>query len=68
MNYLAVATRPDLAFVVGFLARFTKSPTKRHWAAVQHALDYIKSKGCQELVIKPEASNVDMLTWVDANW
>jgi hypothetical protein len=31
LNYLAVATRPNLAFAVGFLARFAKSPTTRHW-------------------------------------
>ncbi|KNZ47044.1 uncharacterized protein VP01_6721g3 [Puccinia sorghi] len=59
LNYLAVATRP-LAFAVGFLACFAKSSTKRHWAAVQHALGYIKAWGCRSLSL----SSVDngMLT------
>ncbi|KNZ63245.1 copia-type pol polyprotein-like [Puccinia sorghi] len=39
LNYLAVATRPDLTFAVGFLSRFAKSPTSRHWSAIQHVLD-----------------------------
>jgi hypothetical protein len=34
LNYLAVATRTNLAFAVGFLARFAKSPTTRHWTAI----------------------------------
>lgn len=46
LNYLAVVTRPDLAFAAGFLAQFAKSPTKRHWEAVQHALGYVKAWGC----------------------
>ncbi|PLW08512.1 hypothetical protein PCASD_21951 [Puccinia coronata f. sp. avenae] len=43
LNYLAVATRPDLAFAVGFLARFAKSPTHRHWTAIQQVLGTSKA-------------------------
>ena len=28
--YLAKCTRPDIAFVVNFLARYSASPTRRH--------------------------------------
>ncbi|KNZ47370.1 uncharacterized protein VP01_6457g1 [Puccinia sorghi] len=38
LNYLAIATRPDLSFAVGFLSRFSKSPTTHHWSAVQNTL------------------------------
>ncbi|KNZ63364.1 uncharacterized protein VP01_1154g4 [Puccinia sorghi] len=54
---------PDLSFAVGFLARFAKSPSKRHWAAVQHALGYIKAWGCRSLSLKPSTSDNQMLTW-----
>ncbi|KNZ53464.1 OSIGBa0097A15.7 protein [Puccinia sorghi] len=46
LNYLAVATRPDLSFAFGFLSRFAKLPTTRHWSAVQHTLGYIKALCC----------------------
>ncbi|KNZ51765.1 gag-pol polyprotein [Puccinia sorghi] len=43
LNYLVVVTRLDLSFAVGFLSRFSNSPTERHWVAIQHALGYIKA-------------------------
>ncbi|PLW53078.1 hypothetical protein PCANC_05790 [Puccinia coronata f. sp. avenae] len=68
LNDLAVATRPNLAFAVGFLARFAKSPTTRHWTAIQQVLGYVKGLGCRQLVIKPKTTNKTIVTWVDANW
>jgi hypothetical protein len=68
LNYLAVATRPDLAFAVGFLARFAKAPTSRHWTAIQQVLGYVKGLGCRQLVIKPKPTDKTIVTWVDANW
>ncbi|KNZ54714.1 uncharacterized protein VP01_2875g4 [Puccinia sorghi] len=63
LNYLAVATHPDLSFAVGFLSQFAKSPTTRHWSAIQHVLGYIKAFGCRLLVIEPSV-NREMKTWV----
>jgi hypothetical protein len=54
LNYLAVATRPNLAFAVGILAQFAKSPTSRHWTAIQQVLGYVKGLGCCQLVIEPK--------------
>ncbi|KNZ54035.1 uncharacterized protein VP01_3067g2 [Puccinia sorghi] len=62
LNYLAVATRPDLSFAVGFLSRFAKSPMTRHWSAIQHVLGYVKAFGCQSLVIKPVMTSLQV-TW-----
>jgi hypothetical protein len=33
--WLAMGTRPDLAFSVNFLARFQSKPQKRHWLAAK---------------------------------
>ena len=68
LNYLAVATQPDLSFVVGFLAQFFKSPTQRHWMAIQHILGYVKGLGCCSLIIEPKTSDKTIVNRVDAHW
>ncbi|XP_074360640.1 secreted RxLR effector protein 161-like [Apium graveolens] len=41
LMYLANNTRPDIAFVVNLLARFSSHPTKRHWDGIKHILRYL---------------------------
>jgi hypothetical protein len=38
LNYLSTMTRPDIAYVVGYLGRFSSNPGPCHWAAVKHLL------------------------------
>ena len=38
LMYLANATRPDITFSVNLLARYSSSPTRRHWNGVKHIL------------------------------
>ena len=40
--YLAQCTRPDIAFLVNLLARFSSAPTRRHWNDVKHILRYLR--------------------------
>jgi len=40
--YLANNTRPDIAFAVNLLARFSSTPTKRHWNGVKHIFRYLR--------------------------
>ena len=40
--YAMVATRPDLAYVVGVVSRYMSNPGKKHWEAVKHILRYLK--------------------------
>ncbi|KAL0337645.1 UNVERIFIED_CONTAM: Retrovirus-related Pol polyprotein from transposon TNT 1-94 [Sesamum calycinum] len=40
--YLANNTRPDIAFSVNLLARYSSTPTKRHWNGVKHILRYLR--------------------------
>jgi len=42
LMYLAVATRPDISYTVGVLARFSKNPGPLHWKAVKHLFRYLK--------------------------
>ena len=39
--YLSTRTRPDIAFAVSTVAKFTAKPTEQHWTAVKRILRYI---------------------------
>ena len=41
LMYLANCTRPDIAFFVNLLARYSSAPTRRHWKGIQHILRYL---------------------------
>ena len=41
LMYLANCTRPDIAFSVNLLARYSFAPTRRHWKGIQHILRYL---------------------------
>jgi hypothetical protein len=40
--YLAVATRPDIAFAVAYVSRFLEKPKERHWSAVKRIFKYLR--------------------------
>ena len=40
--YAMTSTRPDIAYAVGKLSRFTSNPSKEHWQAVHRILKYLK--------------------------
>ena len=42
LMYLATCTRPDIAFAVGMLARFSSKPNRSHWVAAKRVLRYLK--------------------------
>lgn len=42
LMYLANNTRPDIAFSVNLLARYSSSPTKKHWNGIKHILRYLR--------------------------
>ena len=41
LMYLANYTRLDIAFSVNLLARYSSTPTKRHWNEIKHVLIYL---------------------------
>ena len=42
LMYATTTTRPDLAYAVGVLARFSHHPAEGHWAGVKRVLRYLK--------------------------
>ena len=43
LQYLSVATRPDITYAVSILARFSQNPGITHWNAVKRVYAYLKS-------------------------
>src|SRR5688572_14989052 len=39
--YLANNSRPDIAFAVNLLARYSAAPTKRHWTGIKNIFRYL---------------------------
>ena len=65
--YLANYTRPDIAFSVNLLARYSASPTKRHWAGVKHLLRYLQGSIDLGLFYKKGASP-ELIGYADAGF
>ncbi|XP_069145921.1 secreted RxLR effector protein 161-like [Solanum lycopersicum] len=42
LMYLDYTMRPDIAFSVNLLARYSSFPTRRHWNGVKHILRYLR--------------------------
>jgi hypothetical protein len=56
LMYLAIVTRPDIAYAVGILCRFMARPGPEHWKAVKHLFCYLRSTCDFGLTYKPEPS------------
>ena len=42
LMYLSVCTRPDITYIVSYLARLSANPTTDHWNAVKRVLRYLR--------------------------
>ena len=42
LMYAMTSTRPDIAFAVGKLSRYTSNPSAQHWQAVNRVFKYLK--------------------------
>jgi hypothetical protein len=67
LNYLAIATRPDISYTVGVLARFTNNPGMQHWKAVKHLFRYLKGTLDYKLTYSPSPSTELFTTFSDAD-
>jgi hypothetical protein len=56
LMYLAIVTRPDIAYAVGVLCRFMARPGPEHWKAVKHLFRYLRGTCNFCLTYKPEPS------------
>jgi hypothetical protein len=66
LMYLAVLTRPDIAFSVSFLSQFNNSHTETHWKYAKRILRYLQATKNYGLKFKKE--DTDLEGFVDADW
>ena len=64
--YIAVCTRPDIAYAVNALARHMAKPTMAHWSAAKGVLRYLLGTAKVCLVYSPSASKV--IGYCDADY
>jgi len=67
LMWLTNCTRPDLAFTVGFLARFMQNPTSDHWQAALQVVRYLA--GTKQLgLVYSSSGNGALIGFTDSDW
>jgi hypothetical protein len=66
--FAAIFTRPDIAFAVGYLARFNSNPGPAHWVAVKHLFRYLKGTLDYKLVYTPDLLQQPFVCYSDADY
>ncbi len=67
--YVAMWTRPDIAFAVSQIARFQSDPTEHHWQCAKHILRYLKGTRQYGLTFSASQHAPPVLRgYVDASW
>jgi hypothetical protein len=58
LMYLAIGTRPDIAYTVAKLAQYNSNPGPKHWKAVQHVFRYLKGTKDLKLTYRNDGSQI----------
>ncbi|KAA0063949.1 ty1-copia retrotransposon protein [Cucumis melo var. makuwa] len=66
MMYLMNYTRPDIAYAVSRLSRYTHIPNRYHWDALRHLLSYLK--GTIDYYLHFNKFPAVLEGYCDANW
>ncbi|KAK3895615.1 hypothetical protein Pcinc_000538 [Petrolisthes cinctipes] len=65
--YLSVKTRPDIAYAVNSVTRYSTKPTSQHWKAVKRIMRYLK--GTRDLgILYNYNGSTDFVGYFDADW
>lgn len=68
--YLAMSTRPDIAYAASFLSRYMASPTENHFSAALQVLRYLKTTRTYGLVYGTDQSSTarQLVAYSDSNF
>uniref|UniRef100_A0AAV1UT40 Integrase catalytic domain-containing protein n=1 Tax=Peronospora matthiolae TaxID=2874970 RepID=A0AAV1UT40_9STRA len=67
LMHLTTATRPDIAFSVGYVSRFMENPQEEHWVAVKRIFRYLQGTKTHGICYKPSA-RIYFRGYSDADW
>ena len=67
LMYLSVCTRPDLAYAVNTLARFSSKPNRSHWIAAKRVLRYLRGTANYGIAFTKSESG-ECLGYSDVDW
>ena len=70
LMYLAIATRPDIAYSVNKLAQYTSAPRLKHWTTIKRLFRYLKGTKHLELIYgrSPDLLDDELNIYCDADW
>lgn len=66
LMYLAIATRPDIAYIASFVAQFNNDYSQKHWGMAKRILRYLK--GTSNFVLCFRKSDHALTGYTDADW
>ena len=52
LHYATDCTKPDIAYAVGALSRFTSKPNRNHWLAIERVMRYLIGTKAMAYLIK----------------
>jgi len=67
LMYLANYTRPEIEFATNLLARFSSSPTWKHWNSIKHVFHYLRGTTNFGLFYS-RGSKQEMIGYADAGY
>ena len=68
LMHLMTATRPYIAFAVGYVSRFMKNAQVTHWAVVKRIFRYMKDTQTHDGVCFKPGNMVDLCGFSAADW
>ena len=64
--YAILGTRPDIAYAVSLVSRYSANPTSAHWNAVIRIFRYLRGTVHYELVYKGSLEN--LIGYINSDW
>ena len=70
LMYLMVSTRPNIAYAISVLSRYSACPSRRHWKAVKRVFRYLKGTMYLSLNLGGEIKDITpmLLGYADADY
>ena len=69
LTWIAIVSRPDIAFATTYLTWFNANPGPTHWKAAKHVLWYLNGTKQHYLTLGLQSGNSNELTvFADSDW